>query len=598
MNPIPVPCPHCGAVLKVRDPNLLGRKAKCPKCDQAFRIEEPAALTTAAVTAGDRSQEAASPANSSGNGATGLPAAWPTDDVPVSSAVQRQTNRKKKSRRLMVGAGAGGVVLLLVGLAAVYVAQTPLESPADPDIEELAEAEDDLDAATIQAILAGPEAQPIELKYIPAGSRIVVNLRPAELWQPDSKGEEFRYCLGPLSEFLAARIKDLAKREPAEIEEALFCLIPNERGTPPDVAAVFHLKDEAKKSQLLDEFGGRRSESQGGTPYYISGERAYLFPDLKTIATCPAKLVDEMVDAVEIVQPTSEGIVALLSQTDRAKPVTVVFEPVSTKIDAEFLLPPAAIPLLDQFCEWLGPDVETGVWSLGWDKNQFHSELLVRNKGSVESKALAKQLKQQLGTLAKDILHVVEQFSPKEVGKRKVIGRFPAMMRAFTLATHTEAGPRVVKLATQLPERAAPNLALGALLAWDESTRTTLKGKSSAGDDDKDKPDNTPIAEKLKRKVSVEFNREPLQGAFTYIANEIKAKLDIDGDALKLSAYTKNMPQTFTMDNVPATDALWEILKKYDKMCLVADEQKNVLLITTYPVAEQKGLKPFDFPKK
>jgi predicted Zn finger-like uncharacterized protein len=588
MNPIPVPCPHCGAVLKVRDSNLLGRKAKCPKCDQAFRIEEPAALTTAAVTVSARNQQVA-PANSRGNAETGLPA-WPTDDVPVSAAVQRQASRK------IVGSCAGVVALLLAGLAAVYVSQSPLEPPADPDAQELAE--DDLDAAAIQAILAGPEAQPIELKYIPAGSRIVVNLRPAELWQPDSKGEEFRYCLGPISEFLAARIKDLAKREPAEIEEALFCLIPNERGTPPDVAAVFHLKDEARKSQLLDEFGGRRSESQGGTPYYISGERAYLFPDLQTIATCPARLVDEMVDAVEIAQPTSEGIVALLSQTDRAKPMTVIFEPVSTKIDAEFLLPPAAIPLLDQFCEWLGPDVETGGWSLGWDKNQFRSELLVRNKGSVESKALAKQLRQQLGTLAKDILHVVEQFSPKEMGKRKVIGRFPAMMRAFTLATHTEAGPRVVKFATQLPERAAPNLALGALLAWDESTRTTLKGKSSAGDDDKDKPDNTPIAEKLKRKVSVEFNREPLQGAFTYIANEIKAKLDIDGDALKLSAYTKNMPQTFTLDNVPATDALWEILQKYDKMCLVVDEQKNVLLITTYPVAEQKGLKPFDFPKK
>ena len=136
-------------------------------------------------------------------------------------------------------------------------------------------------------------------------------------------------------------------------------------------------------------------------------------------------------------------------------------------------------------------------------------------------------------------------------------------------------------------------------MAWDESTRTILQSKSPESGSPADKPDNAPIAEKIKRKITVEFKREPLQGAFDYIANEIKAKLHIDGDALKLSAYTKNMPQTFVMEDAPAIDVIQKILTQpmYEKMCLVVDDQKNTLLITTYPVAEQQGLKPYVFDK-
>lgn len=597
MTPIPIPCPHCGSVLKVRDPNMIGRRAKCPKCAQAFRLEEPAAVgaTTAGVAANQTEQPVAAPAPAT---AADLGFAnWPTDGAPAGVAVQLQAQRKKNRRRTLVGACVSAVVLLIGGLVALYAYKSmPKELPIEEEDEFAAWTE----PSDSQTESSKAKVEPIEFKYIPAGTRIAIHVRPAELWAPDSKGEEFQFCLGPLSELLTAKIKEFAKREPAEVTEALFCLIPNERGTPPDIAAVFHLKEEAKKSQLLDDFGGRRTEASDGTPFYIAGERAYLFPDLQTIAVCPAKLAEEMVSAVNDIQPASQGIDELIFLTDRSRPVTVMFEPTSTKLDAEFLMPPTAIPLLEQFCEWLGPEVETGVWSLEWKKKQVRSELLVRNQGGLDARSLEKKLQHNLDDLAVNVLHTVEQMSPKEAGRRKIIGRFPAMTRVFTLATRTEPGTRYVRMVTQLPERAAPNLALGALLAWDESTRTVLKSKSSSsGDGDKEKPDNTPIAEKLKRKISVEFKREPLAQAFGYIAGEIKAKLDVDGDGLKLSAYTKNMPQSFALENVPAIDVIKKILKQpmYEKMCLVVDEKQNSLLITTYPVAEQKGLKPYVFPE-
>mgnify|MGYP003349418360 CR=1 FL=1 len=76
-------------------------------------------------------------------------------------------------------------------------------------------------------------------------------------------------------------------------------------------------------------------------------------------------------------------------------------------------------------------------------------------------------LTKQLDTTPRDILAIVEKMNPQETGKRKLIGRFPAMSKVYALMTHIATGERLVSMTTLLPERAAPNLALGALLAWD-----------------------------------------------------------------------------------------------------------------------------------
>ena len=39
---IQLECPHCFTKLKLRDPSILGKKVKCPKCKSAFAAENPA----------------------------------------------------------------------------------------------------------------------------------------------------------------------------------------------------------------------------------------------------------------------------------------------------------------------------------------------------------------------------------------------------------------------------------------------------------------------------------------------------------------------------------------------------------------------------
>jgi hypothetical protein len=170
------------------------------------------------------------------------------------------------------------------------------------------------------------------------------------------------------------------------------------------------------------------------------------------------------------------------------------------------------------------------------------------------------------------------------------------MVQAYALGTLSGIGDRSVRLTTILPERAAPNLALGALLTWDESTRTDFSKAAPAPTLASEKlPER--LADRLKKPIEIDFRRTPLQEAIGYIGGETSVPFEIDGNALKLAAMTQNMPQTFAMGVVPAEQALRRILKTYEKegLCVVLDESARTAHLTTKAAAKEKGLAPHEF---
>jgi hypothetical protein len=243
--------------------------------------------------------------------------------------------------------------------------------------------------------------------------------------------------------------------------------------------------------------------------------------------------------------------------------------------------------------DWFGDDAETVLWSLHLDPEAFYSEVWIRGASALRPVDLEQHFKKQLDGLAEELLAAVRFMQPAEVGKRQVIGRVPAMAKVYAMATIAEHDKRHARFVTPLPDRAGPNLALGTLLAWDESTRTDFTRKLTPTAPSPGPKLPASVAERLKQEFPVDFRRTPLQEAFAYIADEIKVTIDIDGDALKLSGYTQNMPQTFQLDKASGAQAIQEILKNYDKMCIVVDETRGAITVSTYPVAEQKGLTPF-----
>ncbi|QDT30264.1 hypothetical protein Enr10x_56290 [Gimesia panareensis] len=515
--------------------------------------------------------------------------------------------RRKNAKRRNVTIISALALILLVGVGAYFawpkVEQTMTAKPAAP-VQPQNTTPSPAPVTPVvshkQETAASPTSgEPIRLLYVPAGTRVLVHLHPAALWEPGSQGEEFRACLGPLGVWAGQKIKDICMLEPAQIKEVTFCLILGSPGAPPEYAAVVRPVDPIKRSALIAQFDGQRLDDYN-FPVYSGGKNSYMIVDENTYVIGPPGMdrATEMAESREFDSSTSPGIESILKQTDRDRHLTVVFDPDEVRRQQDVLVPEKAHPFLNEFLDWIGDDVETVAWSMHLGRDDFYSEFTFRNTTMIRPPQLADNLKNKLDQLPHEMLEGVQKMNPGTVGTRKVIGRFPAMLKAFSMANHEKTGERYAQLISNLPERAAPNLAVASLLTWDESTRTDFSVKAKPKPTGPKLPDK--VVDRLKMKIDVDFRRTPLQEAFAYIGEETKTNIEVDGEALKLVGYTKNMPQTMNLGMAPGLDAIEAIfnVKDQDQLCLVIDEAKKTATITSKPYAKNNNLTVFVFPPK
>ncbi len=539
------------------------------------------------------------------------PSALPTmdDEPPISASRYKPRQRRQITQAQITAAVIGLVLLVLVGSALAFRGSLFGSGKANSKAlakEGINPSNESDDSSWEPPLPIRPtKGDPLELFCMPYGVTAVVHLRPAELWQERSQGEEFRFCFGPLGEWLEKQIKEVCKYDPAQIEEVTFGLLPSVVGEPMQVAALVRLKERVQKTDLIKAFKGEYNETGGQYPVYLGEQYAYVIKDLQTFAVAPKLKQAEMAESVNRPNAQAPGLEALLKLTDRQRHLVVMFEPSMIGAHVQFVLPQELLPFADHFLEFFNSkQIETVAWSLHVGNEKFHSELLLRNKTSVTKTALQKQMKQKLDKLPHELADMIRGYmDPQTLGPRQIIGRFPAMMKVFSMATHTSSGDRYAALSTSLPERAAPNLAIGALLTWDESTRTNFKKSAATPDKPKETLTKLPdlVADRLKQlKVEIEFNRVPLQDCFKFISDECKVEIDIDGDGLKAAGYTKNMPQTMTLGKISGLEAVAAILQRYAKekvpMVLVIQEDKKKALITTKEFAEKGNLTPAELP--
>lgn len=517
--------------------------------------------------------------------------------------------RRKAARRRNFGIVVGGLLGLLA--AGGFVAARHFLKPSKTRVPQVAKAEPQVDRAytekksELRENLAIADSydptrgDPIQLQLVPDGASIVLHFRPAEFWKKDSRGEYFRFCIGPAGTALESLIKEMGKLEPADVEECLFCIHLGPIGTPPEYSAVFRTVEEQKMSDVLKKYGGEPVED-AGVKLFLDGEQAYLIRDLKTFAVGPRERAHEMADHIVHSAATSDGMLEMLGNTDRQHHFTAVFQPMDLKNHEEQLVPErlrATVgPVFRQLVDRLGEDTETVSFTLHLG-DRFYTDIKLRPHAVSSPARLQKSVRRQIDELPGELYGAVLKMEPKEVGPRQIIGRFPAMVATYAIGTLGGINDRFVQMTTVLPENAAPNLAIGTLLAMDEASRTdfnrtvepTPTGPTGPGP-------ALSLAQRLQTAVDIDMNRMPLQEAFAYIGQESKIEIDIDGDALKLSGFTKNMPQTYKLGKIPALQAIATIVKPYPKMCIVVDDQKQKVTVTTEPVAADRGLKPYALP--
>jgi hypothetical protein len=639
-----IPCPRCGRMLKLKDRSLLGRKGRCPGCDHHFVLVEPEEIELELADGGDLARSAADQSsgrtgqptvsaagNASATASSSFPNTTPqrpTPSVPTTSvapttegtvselppglgpivadaapgaADRMKLQRRQRRRQGLLNAFIGLVVLSAAGGTGYYFwTKVPEKSPFTPTAQTADDkpaTPDPLAELTLQLTESPTRGEPVPLAMIPAGAAIVLHLRPAELWQPESLGEELRFCLGPLGEFIDQQLQAACRRPPADIESATLAWIPALRGTPPDFAVVVRLKEEAKKSELLDLLGGTRDDSYGH-PVYVSDERAAVMVDLKTYAIGPAAMAEEMVTSIGGQNPLPTSLESLIDLTDRTRHITLLADPNAVLLDAEQLVPTNVLPLLRSVIDWFADGAEGFVWSGHLEADRFFSQLLIRNPAAVRPPVLEQRLQKQLAELPQVVVDLVSRMQPTERGKRQLIGRLPAMLKVFSMATVSQTGPRHVEWITPLPDRAAPNLALASLLAWDESTRTDFTKEPPSAAPSGHRPATATLAERLNQNIEIDFRKTPLYEAIAYIANETGLKIDIDGDSIKLAGFTQNMEQNMQYPSLPASQALSQIIDRYKKdgMCMVIDEATQQLTVTTKAAVDARQLKLLELP--
>lgn len=651
MAALEIPCPKCGMLLKLPDRKLLGRKGKCSQCQHKFILEEPRPQPDATEVQFELTEKfEQAPADQT---IMGTAARWvtpqaipsqpprmpqrvnapaipqpqmpqpapvakapsatalaeiresePEEEIPSSSRTSSRRRKKSKSTKLIVAVSAailaiaaGGFYFGTSGSGSKKVAKSKSNkaSTAEAPVAEAGAKSSSARSTAVRTASRSPtHGKPINLTAIPSGARIIINLRPAAFWnksEDDTAGQEFLACLGTqLGPWIAEMLKTNCLLEPQQIEEVLICVLAASPGVQPDVSFVVHTTEDIKKSVLLEKFNGELIDDP--KPHYVGPEKAYIILDSRTFAVSPAKLAGEMVQAADDSSITADSILDLLNKTDRTRHLTVVFEPVSVQISAQFLAPDNAQPLLRNMLDWVGDEVESVAWSMHLGE-EFYSELQFRSKvGSPQR--LQRTLEKQLESTPRDILASVKKMNPQEVGRRQIVGRFPAMSKVYALSTRVSTGDKLVSLMTSLPERAAPNLALGAILAWDQTTRPEYGKSGSAPASGSPTQPKLPdlIADRLKMKINVDYRNEPLYQAINFVGEEINVNFKIEGNDLKMVGVTQNMKQQFKMDNAPASAVLFEILDKIG-LVIIVDEQKKLITVTSAKMADEKKLEPF-----
>jgi DNA-directed RNA polymerase subunit RPC12/RpoP len=649
-------CPHCGQLVAIPEGGQVGQRFRCPKCQQKIVLEQRASKKKSepSVPSVPR-QETASlppdwialdppsdPIQSSkptiqsgrprGPGESKSPEKRPPaakSDVRPASELEtlsalgaggathglRAPGIEPPKRRRPLGRWLvpGGVVLGLVIVGAL-LAWNPFANRGRPPASAPAAAlSHEAVPPTRRAAVTEPRkstgdltqsnrhANAIRLLLAPAGVRVVVHLRPAALWSAaapsraarPSRSEELRRCLGPLSTWAEKQIAERCLFSPDQIDEALFSLVLRSPGDPPDVAATVWLKDAVASEEIAKRFGGQKAE-QGKLATWIRGDRALVIRDGKTFAVGPQSAAQEMADANAQPNPTDASIEELLKETDRGREMTFVFRPDDLDRFRESLFPPAFQEVAHQVARWLDPEATEGVLLSFRLEDPFRIRLSLRTRPTMGVHRLEEDVQQRLDRLPKQLLADVESLNPQTGGHRKLVGRVPAMWKAVALGMHSTIEPRLATFESVLPERAAPNLSLGTYLALtaprSDSVLRSGRGRGRPGE-------KRTVAERLATKVDVDFRRTPLSDAFASIGEDIGVTFEIDGGALKVVGYTKNMPQSFRLAGVSATEALRTILKPYPKMALVVDERRQTVTVTTTEAAATKGLKLLNLEK-
>ena len=578
MPKLSITCPHCSARLLVSQERIGSGPVKCPKCNRRFAA-------------------AAAKENQPGAVTEKVPSPHPLSDTPSSIPVIRtdgeQSLNSRRRQRAHLKRGALWPITLLLLLAASAAGSfvwwslqtTPLnisEDVLDKKTSPVKRSQPDSDAANSPA----PDSPPVSLTGIPVSPQLLIHLRPAILWNGRRVHQEFMATLGNVTQWLRDRIENTSHLKVETIDSATIAVNFGSRTSQPDVAWILRMQDPLPRPAFLQELSAIPSREVDSV--FLTDAHSWIFPDDVTIGIAPRELAQHLSDAMRYPAIPAPELEQLLSQSDASRPLTLLADLHVLDEHKQSVLIPELQDLAEAAMVWMGRDCRVLSCDLNMAPHlQMRTKIIPR--AETAPSVLRGRLQRQLRSLPEEIALQVQQMKPQSRGHRRIVGRFPAMLQAMSMGTTGSHASNIAKFSTVLPKKAGPNLAAAAVLTWNQ---TLLAPPAHAIPS----PVRPSLIDRLQRSVLVDFRQEPLQAAMAYLAVAADIELSIDGDALMLSGFTQNMPQTMDLGEASVAEAIAAILKQYGGKMVLVRVPPGGLQLTTQDVADENSQKIYQLP--
>jgi hypothetical protein len=395
---------------------------------------------------------------------------------------------------------------------------------------------------------------PLSLAYVPGGTQCLIHFRPA-LVASHPEGERILAALGPWGKSIVTRLEASLNSKLADIDSLLVAIIVTPDGRL-DACLRATLNASALEKPLADRLPPGESKEHGDHAYRVLEGRAHFIPPpgQDTIVVCPTELAAELLDSEGQAPPLVRDVENLAAHAHGDRAVIVIVAPKFLEASGNELLTYEATPLHEVLHALVAADTTAIALSAHWDDN-FFTELRATPTLNLSPRRLAVKLHERIAAAPNAIEETVLA-SPWHPHARKILARFPAMLRALARYSRPgeDDGQAVVR--AYLPPMAGHNLLMAAELLLTQpraGESVTATEPSTVA-----KPSN--VEERLAATTSLSFSKDSLERALELLAEDIGVEIVLQGADLQLDGITKNQSLALDLQDRPAGEILLEIL--------------------------------------
>jgi hypothetical protein len=416
-----------------------------------------------------------------------------------------------------------------------------------------------------QTLWVSPTAgRPLDVSLLPPGTQIILALRPAD-WIKNPQATKMLNALGPFYYRVANFIPNYSWSSDWYQVFRLLIGLQIDRDGEWVMTRVYFMPRPFTENHVKGWGKGfkDRARSFQGQTYWVEGDLAYFVPvqhDSSAWIVAPEKAIREIIDLGGNPPPLRRDIERLLAHTDSDRHVTVLFAPNSLFSDGQTIFVREFARLREPLFWFLGDEFTAAALSVHCDDNLF-IELLATPTLDTSPERASHILAERVAQIPDLLEEYVVDLNPNPYGRR-VVARFPDMVRK--LAAYTRRGFEAdhAVLRCYLPAIAGHNLLMGAELTLAEPPAEKIAADAtSSASPPAEVPRLETIDDRLQRRTSLAFGRETLEAALEQLSQDIGVEIIILGADLQAEGITKNQSFGIGIANKPAGEILVEILR-------------------------------------